>query len=334
MSQSVLIVDGMHTAYRAHYAFPLFSKSTEIREIDRTLDFLLDSPIFLAEDSEEIAGTLTRKKIEKLKERGYIELSVRRPVNLVYTFLGILVNQMNLLRLYPQDVVVVWEGQNNFKKEIATDYKADRAPMSEIFYEQIDEVQRLLANVEIAQTSLDGHEADDLIGAYARKSESESKRVFILSSDHDMWQLISEKVVVIKPDSDALLDLAWVNKRYQLSPKQLPDVWALTGDATDNIVGLKGIGESTASKWIQRWGSIEALYASDFDKISESKKKLVLENREMVFRNKELIRLDRDVLFELRMGKRDENSFKTICQRSGYRESDVLRWLVVFSRQL
>ena len=333
MSQSILVVDGMHTAYRAHYAFPLFSKTIEIREIDKTLDFCLEESILL-EDGEEVKGTLTRKKIDRLKEHGYIELSVRRPVNLVYTFLGILVNQMNLRRLYPQDVIVVWEGQNNFKKEITSDYKADRAPMSEVFYEQVNEVQELLSSVEVAQTSLDGFEADDVIGACARRYEAENKRVYILSSDHDMWQLISESIIVIKPDSEELLDLDWVNRKYKLSPKQLPDVWALTGDSTDNIVGLKGIGEGTASKWIQRWGSIEALYASDFDKISELKKKLVLENRELVFRNKELIRLNRDVLFELRIAERNEDLFKTICQKREYREFDVSRWLSVLSRRL
>jgi 5'-3' exonuclease len=331
----MLIVDGMHTSYRANYAFPLFLKNSEIREIDNVNGYGLLEEIEL-ENGNKIKGTLDLSKIHTLKELGYTELRVHRPVNLVYTFLGILSNQMNAFRLYPQDVVVVWEGKENFKKELDVEYKSDRASMSDVFYEQIEDVRKILSFLDVAQICVDGYEADDLIGTAAHNYEAEGQRVLILSSDHDMWQLISENIQVIRPDSGEVLDVAWVQKKYGgLSPKQLVDVWSISGDATDRIAGIaKGIGEGTAAKWIRKFGSLDAMFESTLDGLPEAKKQIIRDNKDRVLRNRELIRLDRKIEYNLQLETRNEEAAKSILKRNEYSDASIERWLLVFSRVL
>jgi DNA polymerase-1 len=139
------------------------------------------------------------------------------------------------------------------------EYKANRTEMPADLGEQIPLIRRILEAMRIPILEYAGFEADDVIGAIARRTEQAGMPVVIVSSDKDMMQIVTERVSMLNPaKDDEWYDPAKVQEFLGVLPAQVSDLFALKGDAIDNIPGAPGIGDKGARDLIERFGSVEA----------------------------------------------------------------------------
>jgi len=205
-----------------------------------------------------------------------------------------------------------------FKESQYDGYKANRAEMPGDLAQQIPYIRRALEGYRIPILQLEGYEADDVIGTLARKAAAESYTVFVVSSDKDMLQLVSDKVQVLNPPKDNLIcDAAKVEELLGVPPSKVVDVMALRGDAVDNIPGAPGIGDKGSVELIQRFGSVEQA----LERAAEVEKKTYREslenNRENILYSKQLVTIDTGVAVELdvaamKMGEPDVESLRAL----------------------
>ena len=184
-------------------------------------------------------------------------------VNGVYGFLNMYYKALELIN--PTHVFVAFDkGSKTFRHNEFADYKGtrDNAP-NEITY-QFGILKDLLSSMNVNYLELDEYEADDIIGTIAKLAQKEGFEVDIFTGDRDYLQLVDDNILVYltkKGISEIkLMNIESILEEYDLSPKQLIDVKALQGDSSDNIPGVKGVGEKTALKLIQEYGNLENLY--------------------------------------------------------------------------
>jgi DNA polymerase I len=181
-------------------------------------------------------------------------------------------------------------------------YKANRTEMPPDLSQQVPYIRRSLEAFHIPIIQYEGFEADDVIGTLSHKAEAAGHRVFIVSNDKDMMQLVTERVSVLNPAKDNLiLDPAGVEQMLGVPPQQVIDVMALRGDAIDNIPGAPGIGDKGSVELIQQFGSVEAV----LDHADEVKRKSYREslenNRDTILLSKELVTIHCSVPVELEL---------------------------------
>ena len=178
--------------------------------------------------------------------------------NAVYGFATML---MKILREHqPDGLVVAFDEKGpTFRHEEFAEYKAHRPEMPQGMQAQLPLVHRLVEAFGLPVMRAAGYEADDLIGTVARRAEADGKEVVIVTGDKDMYQLLSPAITIYDPVKDKWIGEAECVARFGVEPARVVDVMGLMGDATDNIPGVKGIGEKTAIKLITRFGSIEEL---------------------------------------------------------------------------
>ena len=184
-------------------------------------------------------------------------------VNGVYGFLNMYYKALELIK--PTHIFVAFDkGSKTFRHNEFADYKGtrDKAP-NEITY-QFGILKDLLSSMNVNYLELDEYEADDILGTIAKLAQKEGFEVDIFTGDRDYLQLVDENILVYltkKGISEIkLMNNESIFEEYGLSPKQLIDVKALQGDSSDNIPGVKGVGEKTALKLIQEYGNLENLY--------------------------------------------------------------------------
>ena len=154
-----------------------------------------------------------------------------------------------------------------FRHKIYDAYKGTRKEMPQELREQVPLIQEMLKAMGVCMVTMEGYEADDLLGTLARRSEAKGMDVTILSGDRDLLQLATEKVLIRLPKTSkgktTIEDFhaQQVLEKYQVTPVQIIDLKALMGDSSDNIPGIPGVGEKTAAKIIGEFGSVENAYA-------------------------------------------------------------------------
>ncbi len=166
----------------------------------------------------------------------------------------------------PDRVAVVFDtSAPTFRHRVYVEYKAHRPPMPKELAAQIPRVREAIRLLGLPLVEQEGVEADDLIGTLAKEAERDGANAWILTSDKDFFQLVSERLQVLSPrprGSDlAVVDRTGVKERFGVAPEEMIDLLALMGDASDNVPGVPGIGEKTAAQLIQKFHSMEALYA-------------------------------------------------------------------------
>ncbi|MGK0617871.1 DNA polymerase I [Meiothermus cerbereus] len=170
-----------------------------------------------------------------------------------------------LLKLLKEDgdcVIVVFDPPTRtFRHDAFEEYKANRAVTPDDFYPQLEKIKELVDLMGLRRLEVPGYEADDVIGTLAKKAELEGYPVRILTGDRDSFQLLSEAVQVMLPDGRLMTPQA-VQEKYGVTVAQWVDYRSLVGDSSDNLPGAKGIGEKTAARLLQEWGSLDALYAN------------------------------------------------------------------------
>ena len=179
-------------------------------------------------------------------------------------------------------------------------YKANRSEMPEDLVQQVPYIRQALEAYRIPILEQRGFEADDLIGTLARKAAAENYLVYVVSSDKDMLQLVTDKVLVLNPPKDNLIaDAAKVEEILGVPPERVVDVMALRGDSIDNIPGAPGIGDKGSVELIKRFGTVEQA----LDRAAEVEKKTyresLLNNREIVLFSKRMATIDCNVPVEL-----------------------------------
>ena len=182
------------------------------------------------------------------------------------------------------------------------EYKANRTEMPPDLGEQIPHIRRILEAMRIPILEFAGFEADDVIGAIARRAEHAGMQVVIVSSDKDMMQIVSERVSMLNPaKDDEWYDPAKVKEFLGVTPAQVADLFALKGDAIDNIPGAPGIGDKGARDLIERFGSVEAA----IERAAEVERKMYREslqnNVERILMSKRLATIDTAVPIEFEL---------------------------------
>ncbi len=197
-------------------------------------------------------------------------------------------NMLRKLRdaYHPDYIAAVFESAGpTFREQEFADYKANRAEMPEELPQQIGYIRALLDAMRIPVLEYPGYEADDVIGAIARRAETAGMDVAIVSSDKDMLQLVNDRVTMYNPvQEDLWYDPAKVEEKMGVKPERVADLLALKGDAIDNIPGAPGIGDKGARDLILRFGSVRAA----LDRAAEVERKMY---RESLQNNRERIEL-------------------------------------------
>ncbi|MCP9272597.1 DNA polymerase I [Mycolicibacterium arenosum] len=228
---------------------------------------------------------------ENFKTRGGLT------TNAVYGFTAMLIN---LLRdEQPSHIAAAFDvSRQTFRKDRYPGYKEGRASTPDEFRGQIDITKEVLGALGITTLAEPGFEADDIIATLATQAEQEGYRVLVVTGDRDSLQLVSDDVTVLYPRKgvseltrftpDAVVE------KYGLTPTQYPDFAALRGDPSDNLPGIPGVGEKTASKWIVEYGSLQSL-VDNVDKVKGKVGDALRANLSHVILNRELTDLVKDV---------------------------------------
>ena len=218
-----------------------------------------------------------------------------------------------------------------FRHEQFKEYKAHRKPAPDELKIQLARVRDLIKAFNAPSFEIPGYEADDIIGTISRKASEQGVDTVIVTGDTDTLQLVSPHVRVLtpkpgRPFSDTIIyDEAAVQQRYELSPKQLSDFKGLKGDPSDNIPGVRGIGEKTATKLIQAFSSIEGIY-EHIDEVTPPKAQETLRQNEKEARqSKELVTIDTDVPIDFNL-----NACRVTTYERG-RVSELFRELEFFT---
>ncbi len=230
-----------------------------------------------------------------------IATSDGRPTNAIFGFASMLVKLVTDKGVVP--TVVVWDAGSSGRKEVYPEYKAQRARQPDLLREQWPALAPLVEAFGHTNLKVDGYEADDVIASLAEKARGAGIPVMIVTGDRDAFQLVGDGVRVMATargitetkvyDHDAVLD------RYGIAPELIPDFYGLKGDTSDNIPGVPGIGEKTASDLLQRFGDLETVLAS-VDEISGAKRKENLINHAEDARvSKVLATVKRDIPVEI-----------------------------------
>ncbi len=185
-----------------------------------------------------------------------------QPTNAVYGFASMLINLISSEK--PTHVATAFDvSRKTFRSEKFPEYKANRSATPSEFKSQTSLLFDLVAAFGIQSFAIEGFEADDIIATLAKRAQAEGYEVLICTGDRDSFQLVNEMTTVLYPKR-GVTDLARmtpeeVQDKYGLTPAQYPDFAALRGDPSDNLPSVPGVGEKTAAKWIQEYGSLEEL---------------------------------------------------------------------------
>jgi DNA polymerase-1 len=207
-----------------------------------------------------------------------------------------------------------------FRHEMFEEYKAQRPATPEELKSQIKKVHQLVEAFHIPVFEIDGFEADDVLGTLSKQADEQGIDTIIVTGDNDMLQAVLPRVKALAPRRSfidtVLYDEKAVEQKYGIKPEQLADLKALSGDVSDNIPGVPGVGEKTATKLLRQYGSLQGIY-DHIEEIAPAKLQDTLrEYRAQAFQSKELSTIVKDVPIKLDLKS---------CQVSHYDRNDVAR---------
>ncbi|MDH3344619.1 MAG: DNA polymerase I, partial [Desulfobacteraceae bacterium] len=196
----------------------------------------------------------------------------------------------------PEYVAMFFDAKGpTFRHEIYPDYKANRPPMPEDLSVQVPYIKKITHGFNIPVMEMQGFEADDLIGTFRQRAEAAGFSVVMVTGDKDFVQLVTDTTTIWDPMKEKNIDLEGVRNSFGVEPQQMIDVMALSGDASDNIPGVPGIGPKTALSLIQTYGNIEHLY-EQIETITKKKQhQNLVQYKEQAFLSKKLVTIDTDV---------------------------------------
>lgn len=247
--------------------------------------------------------------------------------NAIFGFLNIMLKTMK--DTAPDGVAVAFDlPAPTFRHKMYDAYKGTRKPSPPELHEQFPVIKELLRALGHTVLELEGYEADDIIGTLAKRCQAAGKEAVISTGDRDSLQLVDERITVrlVKTKENIDYTPEKIREEFGLLPDQLRDVKALMGDSSDNIPGVKGIGEKTALQYIQTFGSIENLYEHlDSEQIKPKARQLLTQEQEICFLSKQLGTIDCDVPLTVT----DSQLFETVSDPQ--RAAEILTKLEMYS---
>jgi DNA polymerase I-like protein with 3'-5' exonuclease and polymerase domains/5'-3' exonuclease len=242
-------------------------------------------------------------------------------VNAVFGFTNMILKAWDDLK--PDFIAIAWDKRApTFRHQAYTQYKATRGPMDESLGNQYDRVHEVIKTLGIPEFGLDGYEADDLIGTLARQAkQSGGIETIVLTGDRDIMQIIDDSTRVLMPKK-TLSDVGLYGEKefeekYSFKPIQIIDFKGLSGDASDNIPGVPGIGAVTATKLIKQFGSVEKIYEpKNLQTLPQRTQLLLSEGAESAIMSKKLATLDLNAPIELDL---------VACRVSDYNRDEVIK---------
>jgi len=223
------------------------------------------------------------------------------PTHAVFGFLSMLLKFVEIAK--PDAIICAFDtGRPKFRMEVLDRYKAQRPPMDDALRVQFPLMEEILTSMEIPVVKLEGWEGDDILGTIAARDEALGYQTLLVTGDKDAYQLASELTQVVttkKGISDiALYGPKEVVERYGIEPRQVPDFLGLKGDSSDNIPGVPGIGEKTASKLLAEYGTLEGLY-ENLDKLKGKQLENIRDNKDAAFASRMVATIVTDLEFPL-----------------------------------
>lgn len=256
----------------------------------------------------------------------------------VYGFTSMLLKVIDELK--PTHIAVAWDtGKPTFRHQEYAAYKEHRPKMPQDLFDQLQMTKEVVGAFNIPQYEVEGYEADDVVGTLASQAsqirnskfeirDGEDMEVTIVTGDLDLLQLVNEQIQVFtsrKGFSDTVTyDIDAVEERFDgLSPEQIVDYKALKGDSSDNIPGVSGVGDKTATKLLNEYGDLEAVY-ENLDEISTRARNNLIKEQEEAFLSQKLAQIDTHVPIQLKpkqMRLSDYNlaEVRKIFQQFGFR---------------
>jgi DNA polymerase-1 len=252
----------------------------------------------------------------------------------------------------PKLLAAVFDSRTpTFRHKMYSEYKATRQKAPDDLHAQVPLVEEFLAALNIPCLRADGFEADDIIASLAKKCQEEKRQCYILSSDKDLLQLVGKGTFELRPVKSAKNAAAgegahsaaqgaaqntgqtWeiigpdeVKKEWGVPPEKILDLLSLTGDASDNIPGVKGVGEKTAVEYMSRYGSLDEIY-KNIAGLGGARGKKIAEGKESAYFSQSLIRLETNIplpitdIDELSAGNLNRKAAAQILLREGIRQS-------------
>jgi DNA polymerase-1 len=224
-----------------------------------------------------------------------------KPTNAIYGFTNMLLKIIREKK--PDAVAVSFDTPHPTERHaLFRDYKVHRPETPDELSRQFPHVKRMIRAFGIEIFEEPGYEADDVLATLAERASAEGAEVYIVTGDKDMFQLLTDSVKVYDPMKDRVIDEGYVREKLGVPPKRVVEFMALVGDPTDNIPGVKGIGEKTASQLLREFDSLDELMAHPERIKRERTRKLVSEGIEDIKMSRELARINRSVPLEVELG--------------------------------
>ncbi len=258
----------------------------------------------------DAAATLTGGKLYVIDGMAYafrsyfairnLRDSKGRPVNAVFGFARML---LKILREHqPSHIVIVFDAPGKtFRDDMYTEYKAHREDTPSDLIEQFPKIDEIIEAFDVPIVRVPGVEADDVLATLAREAEVAGMEPVLISGDKDIMQSVTERTKIFDPskgDNGVWIGPAEVKERFGAGPPNgVIDALALMGDSTDNVPGVKGIGEKTAKALIEKYGDLDNLYAH-LDELKGKQKENLAAEKDSAYLSRELVTLKSDVKFK------------------------------------
>ena len=240
--------------------------------------------------------------ISSLFFRSYYAISARMtnekglPTNALYGVLK-MIEQLSRKR-NPDYMISCFDTKAvSFRNKLYTEYKANRTEMPEELAVQAPYLKTMMSKLLIPCWELEGFEADDLIASLTPFTKTKNWDTYIVSGDKDFAQIVSPNVFLYDTMKDIIYDSKGVEEKWGLPPSQMQDFLALTGDASDNIPGVRGIGPKGAVQLLKSYKNLEGIY-NNTDQLKPNLKEKLLNNREQAFLSKKLVELKKDIKWD------------------------------------
>lgn len=233
-------------------------------------------------------------------ERTGMKTSDNQPTWAVFGFFKAIFDLLQNNTIKPDAIAVTFDvSRQTYRTEIYSEYKANRESMPDTLRSQLGLITEGLKALNIPIYTKEGYEADDVIGTISAKAKQKQHKTYILTGDRDSFQLVDREgfITVIMPSKGELIEYDWykVYDKMGVYPYQITDYKGLSGDTSDNIPGIKGIGEKTACKLLSRFDKLEQIY-ENLDNITEKAlNKKLTEGKEIAFLSKDLATIQRDL---------------------------------------
>ncbi|MCD7739771.1 MAG: DNA polymerase I [Candidatus Gastranaerophilales bacterium] len=254
-------------------------------------------------------------------ERTGMKTSDNQPTWAVFGFFKALFDLLQNNTIKPDAIAVAFDvSRHTYRTEMYAEYKATRETMPDTLRFQLEMIIKGLKALNIPIYTKENYEADDVIGTIAVKAKQKNHRTYILTGDRDSFQLVDREgfIKVIVPSKGELIEYDWykVYEKMGVYPYQITDYKGLSGDSSDNIPGIKGIGEKTACKLLNRFDKLEQIY-EHLDEITEKAlNKKLQEGKEIAFLSKELATIQRnlDINFDFDCAKLEMPDFDAVIE--------------------